>query len=423
MEYTKGRDMGKLQLSKAEGWIKRLDTRRPLAVVLGASVNGLSFVRSLGRRGIPTLMLDSEPLVGTYSRYTRFMRHASLAEKPQDFVRLLESIGSWLDMPGVLLPTSDEHGLIISQQRQLLSRSFHFVVPDSETMENIVNKRRQYALAEASGVPIPKSHFPESIEEVKVIADGVSFPCILKPYKAHEGRKKISRKVAVVESREDLILQYEQVANGNVEFMIQEIIPGEDTNLFGYLAFWDAEGRERSWLTKRKLRQNPPHYGDGSLQETVDAPEVADLSRRLLKNFTYRGFVGIEFKFDSRDKTFRLMEINPRTVSGNQLAIAAGIDFPAIGYQYLTGLDVGALDSQKFHVGVRYIHEEWDIKSYLALRKSGRLTLGRWLASLRGVEAMAIGAWDDPLPALVTLWRFLRAAWRKVLLRLVPLGR
>lgn len=410
-------------MDKAQSWIRRLDTIKPLAIILGASVNGLSFARSLGRKGIPTLTLDSDSLVGAYSRYTRFVRHAPLDEQPGDLLRLLEAIGSWLDMPGVLLPTSDEHGLIVSQKKELLSRYFHFVVPDYETMQNIVNKRRQYALAEASGVPVPKSYFPESVEEVQVIADEVSFPCILKPYKAHEGRKKISKKVAVVESREDLVLRYRQIAGGTVEFMVQEIIPGEDTELFGYLAFWDAEGRERSWLTKRKIRQNPPDYGDGSLQETVDAPEVADLSRRLLKNFSYRGFVGVEFKFDARDKTFRLIEINPRTVSGNQLAISAGIDFPVIGYQYLTGMDVDACDSPTFQVGVKYVNEEWDVKSFLALRKIRRLTLGRWLASLRGVQARAIGAWDDPLPVLVTLWRFVRAACRKLIPRISPGGR
>jgi predicted ATP-grasp superfamily ATP-dependent carboligase len=185
--------------------------------------------------------------------------------------------------------------------------------------------------------------------------------------------------------------------------------------LFGYLAFWDAEGVERAWLTKQKLRQHPPNFGDGSLQITADVPEVAELSRRLLRAFCYRGLVGVEFKHDARDGSYRLMEINPRTVSGNQLAITAGIDFPAIAYEYLSGCRLGIDQAQTFRPGVKFVNEEWDLKAYLALRKTGRMSVGHWLRSLRGTQARAIGAWDDPFPVVVVLWRFLSAFCRKVL--------
>jgi predicted ATP-grasp superfamily ATP-dependent carboligase len=67
--------------------------------------------------------------------------------------------------------------------------------------------------------------------------------------------------------------------------------------------------------TQERLRQFPPLFGDGSFQGTVDAPEVAELGRRLVRAFDDRGFAGIEFKFDARDGTYRLIEFNPRTVS------------------------------------------------------------------------------------------------------------
>jgi hypothetical protein len=36
------------------------------------------------------------------------------------------------------------------------------------------------------------------------------------------------------------------------------------------------------------------------------------------------------------------------------------------------------------------------------------MSLGTWLGSLRGVEAWALGAWDDPMPLVVGFWRLLR---------------
>ena len=60
--------------------------KRPLAIVMGGSVNGLSFVRSLGRRGIPTLLLDSERLIGTYSRYGTTVLLPQPGKSPDEWV-------------------------------------------------------------------------------------------------------------------------------------------------------------------------------------------------------------------------------------------------------------------------------------------------------------------------------------------------
>ena len=71
------------------------------------------------------------------------------------------------------------------------------------------------------------------------------------------------------------------------------------------------------------------------MMDSVVAPEVADLSRTLLRSFGYRGMANIEFKFDARDGSYRLIEINPRSSGALQLAVSAGIDFPFLVYDYL----------------------------------------------------------------------------------------
>jgi D-aspartate ligase len=385
--------------------------RQPLAIVFGGSVNGLSFVRSLARRGIPTLLLETERLIGTYTRHGKVHFLPDAGEEPQSWIDYLEHVGSKLSQPGVLFPTSDLHNVLIAEHEEVLSRSYRFVVPKVDTMEQIVNKRLQYETAAAAGIPIPPSLFPQSVSEVEELATQVSYPCILKPYKSHLGRKKMEEKVVLVDSPKQLVNDYAKVATSGVEFMIQEIVPGEDDALYGYLAFWDSQGVERAWLTKRKLRQSA-RFGDGSHQITVDAPEVAELSRSLLAAFGYRGFVGVEFKYDERDGGFKLMEINPRTVSGNQLAISAGVDFPWEAYQYLTSSERSWAAAGSFKTGVRYVNEEWDLIAYLRLRETGDLTLGSWVRSLLRSEARAIGSWKDPGPLLVTAGRVSRAAIR-----------
>ena len=40
------------------------------AVVVGGDYQGLGIVRSLGRHGIPVVVVDDEPSIAKYSRYT-----------------------------------------------------------------------------------------------------------------------------------------------------------------------------------------------------------------------------------------------------------------------------------------------------------------------------------------------------------------
>ncbi len=404
--------------SRLKAWLSETDSSLPVALVLGGSVNGLSFVRSLGRRGVPTLMLDSERLIGTYTRFGEVVLLPPATEEPDSWVEFLDFVSRNVRERAVLFATSDPHMVLLADRAADLSPSFRLLVPNLETIDRIVNKRSQYGVAEKAGIPIPRTYFPDSLDELRRIARGLTYPCILKPYRSHIGAKKLGKKVVVIATKAELEAEYSRISADGVHLMVQEIIPGGDDALYGYLAFWDAEGDELAWLTKRKLRQCPPLYGDGSLQVTVDAPEVADLSRQLLRAFDYVGFVGVEFKYNVADGTYRLMEINPRTVSGNQLAISAGIDFPWIGYEYLLARDSSSLAPATFRRNVWYVNEEWDFKAYLALRRTGSLTLREWLSSMRGASARAIGAWDDPLPLLNVIGRIARASLRQTWKRL-----
>jgi predicted ATP-grasp superfamily ATP-dependent carboligase len=109
------------------------------------------------------------------------------------------------------------------------------------------------------------------------------------------------------------------------------------------------------------------------------------------------------------------MEINPRTVSGNQLGVSAGVDLPWIAYRKLAGLDPAETLQRPFRLNVKYVNEEWDVQAFAALRKSKELTLVDWIRSLLGTRAWALFAWDDPLPILVGLWRLFCICIRRAL--------
>ena len=393
--------------------LRGLADDQALAIVLGGGAGGLSYARSLGRRRIPVLLIDAAGGIATHSRYVWSATLNGPLDHPDEWVDLLDRVGARLPRPGVLLPTNDVLTGLVARNADHLEKSFHFIVPGIEVVRSIVDKRTQYERAEAAGIPIPVTHFPESIAEAEEIGPTLRYPCIFKPYNSALGRVAmrsepasagIGSKALMVRDPEELVACFERVATADARFMVQEFVPGDENALFGYFAFWDADGREHSWMTKQKLRQFPLGIGSGSYQVSVDAPQVAELSRRLLTAFDFRGLVNVEFKLDSRDGTYRLIEINPRSASANQLAVSSGVDFPNLVYAYLTRPDGRPPSTVGFRRGVKWVNEDLDFQAFLALRKQHELAFWSWARQLAGVRSWAVATPRDPVPFLVQVF-------------------
>jgi len=111
-----------------------------------------------------------------------------------------------------------------------------------------------------------------------------------------------------------------------------------------------------------------------------------------------------------------LIELNARTVSCNQMAIDAGVDFPWIGYCNLADLPAPH-EMQRGQSSIWYMHEEWDFKAFLELRSAGEMSALQWIRDLRTADSTAIWASDDKKPALEVCKRFIRAGIRKIAYR------
>jgi D-aspartate ligase len=398
--------------SRLEKWAARDRGPRP-AVVLGQSTAGLSYVRSLHRRGVATLLLTDRGSLGVPSRHELTLELPGIVEEPGLWLETLVAAAERSSRRPVLLVAFDHAVLFVGKHAEELERRYDFLIPPLETSAAIVDKHQQYELAAAADIPIPRTFVPGSGEEAVELANDISYPCLLKPFVGYgvavhfDGRKN-----AVIGDAATLRSEYDRLAAAAVPCLVQEIIPGGDGALYGYLSFWGRDGEELAWITKQKLRQEPALFGDGTYQRTVDVPRVAELSRRFLQALGYVGVASVEFKYDVRDDTYRLIELNPRAVSGNELAVAAGFDLPYLSYVYHLQ---GALPAWEQRWDVHWINELLDLKTLFRESPSRRAAAREWIRSLRHADAFALGAWDDPAPLLGA---FGGAAYRKVAQRL-----
>ena len=382
------------------------------AVVLGTGFNGLSFLRSLGRRGIPTIAMDTWRDAAAFSRYGAFLEVPDPAVGEAALLALLERIAQRIPRRGVLIPTSDAFAMFVSQFEADLAAHYDLNVPDHKTVLTVTDKKLQYKHAAKVGVAAPLSLFPEE-SDIRVIAKEVSYPCVLKPCLAHRWRRYLQttgtpggRKAIEIRSAGELIDAYETMKVSGVEFMVQEKIPGGDDRLWALQTYLDRSHAPKAVFTKCKLRQYPRGFGDSCFQIGRWDAQVAETGLRLLQTLSYRGNAGVEFKRDPRDDRLKLVEANPRSLATNHHAVVSGVDIPYITYRDSRGEKVE--EPSSFQDGIKWVDLTRDLQSFLQYRNSRELSAGQWLRSLRGRRCHARFTWDDPLPAVVGLARFSR---------------
>lgn len=373
----------------------------PPAVIIGLNAAALSIIRSLGRKGIRIIGLYENP--NNYCVKSRYLSkkiyQETLRDKPL-INRLLNEVVPMVHESAVLFCATDESVLTISKYQDLLRPHFQFVIPNYEVIRTQISKKRFHEFASTNSFSVPNSFFTNGIDETKRIAEEIAFPCIIKPeYKDSDWNRKLpNQKVLYADSKQSLLLQIEQHQIKDRSLIIQEWIPGDDSDLYFCLLYMNRKSEALAVLTGRKLRQHPHLAGTLSVAESIWVPKVAELSVKLLKTSGCIGFCSVEFKhFRAEDKYYVIEPTVGRPDSQEGLCVSAGLDIPYAAYREALGENLTPLGD--FVRGIKWIDEEltyYTIQEYF--RKT--LQLNDLRSLFKGQRAYSLWAKDDPFPAL-----------------------
>ena len=299
------------------------------AVLLTLSPTGLAVARSLGAHGVRVYGVDSTRTeVGHFSRWvTRDPRIARLPPTTELLEGLLVLAAEQPHRP-VLYVAGDTYLDFVCAHHQALRE--RFILPESlrpESAALLMNKRTFYERCQAIGVEMPATFFPDSEADARRAAHELRYPAIVKPTHGHLFRRQLGgEKLVEVGSADELLAWWQRFLDWGGDTVLQEALPGPESNIFVAAVYADRNGEVRSLFTARKTRQYPPVYGSGSYMEACWAPEIAELSTRLVRGLGYRGICGTEYKWDTRDEAWKLIELNPRPTLWFALPPAAGVD-------------------------------------------------------------------------------------------------
>jgi len=376
-----------------------LDSSTPVVMLRSGHHGGLGIARSLGRLGVPVYSVDAtrwEPVFT--SRYCRGRFLLDIDSLPEDVaVDQLRAIGRKVGGRPILLPTTDQACLWLSENATALGQDFRFTVLDAALVRTLCDKSRMQELAREHGVSIAQSVTPRSKEDVIRFLDQAVFPMMVKETGGGRLRSRAGASKFVVQTPQELIDLYDRAADTeNPNLILQEFIPGVDWMFNGY---FDSESRCLFRMTGKKIRRFPAHTGVTSLGICLANDTVIRTTIDFMQAIGYRGILDIGYRWDLRDGRYRVLDINPRIGCTFRLFTSSdGMDVARALYLDLTGQPVPAAAVSD---GRKWLVEDFDLFSAVRSWREGGLSLKDWIRSLAGVDEAACFALDDPFPFLM----------------------
>ena len=313
-------------------------------MVVSGHTMALAVVRALGEAGVPVVVAhyDARDIAQTSRHAVAAIRvpHPMLDEA--GFVDAL--VARSREFGGsVLFPVSDESTVAVSRNKPLLGEHYTVACPDWAVTERFIDKSLTYEKAAACGVPAPRTVTPMSEAHLREEAARIGYPVLLKPAESHRFYERFKRKMVRADTESELLNAYRSAVEAGLAVMVQEIIPGADHTVVNYNAyFW--QGRPLVEFTARQLRKAPPALGSPRVAISERIPMILEPGRKILAALDFEGFACTEFKQDSRDGVFKLMEVNGRHNLSGLLAVRSGVNFPLLHYRHMAeGVVPGAV--------------------------------------------------------------------------------
>jgi D-aspartate ligase len=374
--------------------------RRLGAIVIGGTHGSLAVARSLGRRGIPVWVIETDRSVAGLSRHVEKRLRWKGPEAPGALDWLME-LADRHDLTGwVLFPCADPEICFLAENYESLARRFRLSTMPWSILGQMQDKRLLCGQARKLGMACPTHYVPDDATGAPE-PDG--YPVVIKPA-LHRRSSRLPYAYARAwraDNRESLLRLLARATRylPAADLVVQEFIPGGRMTQFSYAGVWNS-GRPVASMVTRRLRQHPIEFGTGTLIETVDEPSIEKEAERILGSVGYHGLVEVEFKFDSRTNSHKIIDVNTGAWSWIGLGEAAGVDFPWLAWQAEMG---SATEMRRPQSGTRWRYLPRDLLAAMGEIVTSRITLRDLMDSLLHTRAAASFALDDPLPGLLDL--------------------
>jgi predicted ATP-grasp superfamily ATP-dependent carboligase len=301
----------------------------------------------------------------------------------------------------VLVPERDEHVEFVLRHWEEVSTLADVPLPsDPEVVRRLRRKDVLPQVAAAAGVPAPVT-FPVRDEDELRSTELVP-PFLVKPVEGQDYALHFGDKAVVATSIDHAVTTWRAARDAGFEMIVQELVPDSHEHVYSLFAYVGRSGEPLASVVGRKVRQGPLRFGTSAVFEIRYDPDVLELGLRLLRSAGYQGFAHVEFARDTRDGTFKVLEVNTRLPVWAGIAMNRTFDMALAAYDDLCGVDAPARETFRGDLAWVYLAKDIWVSAQMARRRE--LSLRDFLAHhVRTGKVRAVFAADDPLPALASM--------------------
>ena len=304
----------------------------------------------------------------------------------------------------MVLPTAVEGvSLVVRYEERLRALGYRLLDYAGDTSLAMLDKDRTYALAREIGVDCPRTWPARDEDDLRAIADELSFPCALKPVVSHLFAKHFKGKVLLANDLPQLVAGLTRTRAAGVEMLVTEIVTGPDDHNWAFRTYLDASGRPLFAVTTK-----PPALG-------ADPLRVELLPRYPLGPRGRRGRPALPAgRRAARARLHRAQARRPRRAAEAHrvqppLRQRAGGRPPGGHRRGAPRLPAGAgradAARRRLEGGGAAVVPASRPAGRKAYRRHGELTWPRWLASLLRPDVhVPVLALDDLRPTAYQLW-------------------
>lgn len=222
----------------------------------------------------------------------------------------------------ILVGCTDEYAELIIDNRDVLSKKYVTPYIDKELKDSLISKENFYQMCEKHGLDYPKTHIYSKGQPVSDVK--FNYPIIVKPSDSvafwrnpFEGMKKAY--LAHSEAEFQQIVDEIYAGKYDDNLIIQDFIPGDDSKMRVLTAYSDRNGKVKMMCLGHVLLEEhtPKGIGNHAAIITEYNEEVMMKFKNFLESINYTGFSNFDIKYDERDKTYKVFEINLRQGRSN----------------------------------------------------------------------------------------------------------
>lgn len=318
------------------------DLPRMLApVILGSDFCCYSYIRCFWEAyGVKPIVLASADIKSVRSRFCDY-RVIPGIDRPEVCLPELERLGDELIAAGkipFLVGCGDHYARLVSENKPQIEERWYTPYLDFELLDDITQKERFYEICEEIGVPYPKTVYLDCGDKTATVDDGgFMYPVIAKPSNSaawHYAEFEGQQKVYLIHSREQLEALYKQLQETTYDklLIVQEFIPGDDTQIRILSSYLDAAGDPVFMVGGRVMVEDhsPTAIGNPAVIVSEQLDAVSNDALRFMRHVGYRGMANFDVKYDERDGTYKFFEINTRPGRSSDFVRQAGINFAQV---------------------------------------------------------------------------------------------